>query len=104
MKPWLTLTSLAVLSIASPAAQAFDLLEAWQAAQAHDARFAAASYARDAGQEQTVQGRANLLPQVSINAQAGKAFNKEPDRHNSRTQGWGVQVSQPLYEKYFQSQ
>ncbi len=98
MKPWLTLTSLALLSVTSPAAQAFDLLEAWQAAQAHDARFAAASYARDAGQEQTVQGRANLLPQVSINGQAGKAFNKEPDRHNSRTQGWGVQVSQPLFD------
>lgn len=98
MKPLFTLTSIALFSLSSPAVHAFDLIEAWQAAQAHDARFAAASYARDAGQEKTPQGRANLLPQVSISAQAGKDFNQAPERNNSRTQGWGIQVSQPLFD------
>ena len=97
-QPLFTLTSIALLSLATPAAHAFDLIEAWQAAQSHDAGYAAAAYARDAGQEQSVQGRAGLLPQVSVNAQTSKDFHREPLRQNSRTQGWGVQVSQPLFD------
>lgn len=97
-RPLLLLSSMAFLGLASPTVPAFDLIEAWQAAQSHDARFAAASYAQAAGQEQVTQGRANLLPQVSINAQANKEFNQAPERLNSRTQGWGVQVSQPLFD------
>ena len=53
---------------ATPAIAAVDLLQAWDAARAHDPEFAAASAQRDAGQARARQGRALLLPQVVATA------------------------------------
>ncbi|XLM20400.1 TolC family protein, partial [Chromobacterium piscinae] len=56
---------------ASLPAQAFDLVGAWQAARDYNADFAVARAQRDAGQEKAVQGRSQLLPQVSATGTYG---------------------------------
>ena len=57
----------AVLGVA-PLVQAADLLEIYRAAQLQDAVFASARAAHQAGLEKLPQGRAQLLPSVSLTA------------------------------------
>lgn len=76
---------------------AFDLTQAWQAAKAYSADYAAAQYGRDAEAEQKHQARAALLPQISANAQ----YQKQPASLSSNTQsrGWNIQANQVLFDK-----
>lgn len=80
-------------------AAATDLLEVYQRALANDADFRAAQAELQAGQERVVQGRAGLLPEVSL--AAGTARNvADPsglpsDTYNSHS--WRVQLTQPLF-------
>ena len=92
------------LSISQPALST-DLLSAYQDALAYDAQYTAARANRNAGIEKLPQARAGLLPtlQVSANSQMNnqdsllRVDNTQPlnARHNSN--GWNVQLSQPLF-------
>ncbi len=86
----------------SSGAVAADLLEVYRDALANDAKFAAARAQFEAGQERVVQGRSGLLPQIGLSANTTwndaeiEASTLSVDRsYNSN--GYGVQLSQPLY-------
>ncbi len=96
---------LAILVGVSGWAQAADLLETFRAAQANDPVFAAARAARQAGQEKLPQGRALLMPNISLNANstlndtntqysAATIMPGGSNRYNSH--GYGVSLTQPL--------
>lgn len=79
-------------------AQAADLVGIYRQAQASDARFAAASAQREAGQEKRVQARAGLLPSLS----AGASTQWNSGRNNAvdlgyNSNGWTLQLTQPLF-------
>ncbi|WP_215780767.1 TolC family outer membrane protein [Paludibacterium sp. B53371] len=84
-------------------AQAFDLLQAWQAARQYDSGYAAAGANWRAGQAQGDQGRALLLPQLSLSGNysqnkpihAATAGGSEP---GGVTHGYGVNLTQPLFD------
>ncbi|MDP1941304.1 MAG: TolC family outer membrane protein [Gallionella sp.] len=99
---------LATLLGASSWAQAADLLETLRAAQANDPVFAAARATMQAGQEKLPQGRALLLPSISLNAnstfndqttqyQGTAPFPSGNNRYNSH--GYGVNLTQPLFRQ-----
>ncbi|MDR1274799.1 MAG: TolC family protein, partial [Candidatus Accumulibacter sp.] len=80
-------------------------MSAYRDAQLHDAPYAAARAARDAGLEQLPQGRAGLLPNVSLNASV--ASNRQESQlrypgaqmlssHYSST-SWAIQLTQPVF-------
>lgn len=50
----------------SPACHAFDLQQAWRAAKAHSADYAAARHNRDAEAEQKQRAKSALLPQINL--------------------------------------
>jgi len=89
--------------------QAADLLETFRAAQANDPVFAAARATMQAGQEKLPQGRALLMPSISLNANS--TFNdstvqyRQPvalpgggnQRYNSH--GYSVNLTQPLFRQ-----
>lgn len=91
------LLAFALFVLAAPVAQAFDLIDAWQAALRYSADYAAAQYGRDAEQEQEAQTRAGLLPQIA----ASSSYARQPPSlsANTRSYGWNIQLSQPLYDK-----
>lgn len=60
--------SILLLALISSQAQAFDLLEAWQAARTHDPLFASARAGAEAGRSKSLQARALKSPQVTLNA------------------------------------
>lgn len=97
MKLTLRLLTPAFFLLAAPAAHAFDLFDAWQAALRYSADYAAAQYGRDAEQEQEAQTRAGLLPQIAASA----SYTRQPPSlsANTRSHGWNIQLSQPLYDK-----
>jgi outer membrane protein len=87
------------LSVAfSPVALGGNLSDAYRAAAAHDATYAAAQSAYRAAQERIPQARAGLLPNIGLNANTryndveGSLFS---DEFNSNS--WGIQASQPIY-------
>jgi outer membrane protein len=87
------------LSVAfSPIAFGGNLSDAYRAAAAHDATYAAAQSAYRAAQERIPQARAGLLPNIGLNANTryndveGSLFS---DEFNSNS--WGVQAVQPIY-------
>ncbi|MDX5364032.1 MAG: TolC family outer membrane protein [Pseudazoarcus pumilus] len=81
------------------AASAADLLGIYQRALANDARFAAARAELLAGQERVVQGRAGLLPDVALTANAARNVvdpaGGPSDSFSSNS--WRVQLTQPLF-------
>ena len=91
---------------AAQAASASDLLQVYRDARGFDAQYAAARHALEAGREKLPQGRALVLPSVSL---AGNATNTRIDStpHNSaisvpfvrdaRAYGYTLSFSQPLY-------
>ncbi|WP_028454751.1 TolC family outer membrane protein [Chitinilyticum litopenaei] len=93
----------------APQLLAIDLLQSWQAAQQYDATMAAAGKARIAGQEKAVQGRALLLPQVQLQANAqqlrqesdpGMPTPGNPDGSQSgKSYGYSLALTQPIYRK-----
>lgn len=66
-KNYVTLSGLLLLLTAGQA-QAFDLLEAWQAARTHDPLFAAARAEAEAGRTKSLQAKALKSAQVTLNA------------------------------------
>ena len=87
------------LSVAfSPVALGGNLSDAYRAAVAHDAIYAAAQSAYLAAQERVPQARAGLLPNIGLNANTryndveGSLFS---DEFNSNS--WGVTANQPIY-------
>lgn len=98
----------ALLSAAGPA-QAIDLMESFESALAYDAQFAADASAAEAGREYAVQGRAALLPRVSVSGQYYRVGSKVTvdlppeiadlvnDDSSGDVYGYGIQLSQPLY-------
>ncbi|TCP11864.1 outer membrane protein [Crenobacter luteus] len=93
-----TLFALAALTL-TQGAGAFDLVDAWRAARDYDASFSARRHERDAGQEKAVQGRAQLLPRVSLSANYQHNRPIEPSGLSSyNSHGWGVELSQPLFD------
>lgn len=92
------LLSLCVLLASVAPAHAFDLQDAWDAALQHDAAHSAAHYQRLAAQEQAVQARAPLLPQVSLGANYQRSFPIKPDGPNSDSYGYQVQATQTLFD------
>ncbi len=91
---------------AGSAAQAADLLQVYRDAVTHDAQFASARAARDASLERLPQGRAGLLPIVSLSAnttwndqdvsfRGSTTFAGGKRQYNSH--GYTVTLSQPLF-------
>lgn len=89
-------------------AQAADLLDTFRAAQANDPVFAAARAARQAGQEKLPQGRALLMPSISLSAnstfndqslsyQAGSPNSLLNGNYRYNSHSYGVNLTQPLF-------
>ncbi|WP_434632874.1 TolC family outer membrane protein [Chromobacterium sp. CV08] len=97
-----------MLGLSSPG-HAFDLVGAWQAARNYNADFAVSRAQRDAGQEKLVQGRSQLLPQISATGSYNynnplqpkvlldASGNPASDMHYE-THGYSVNVQQPLFD------
>jgi len=84
-------------------AHSADLLEYYRDALSNDAQYAAARASLAAGQEKFPQGRAGLMPQVTLTGSASR-INTEFDNkgvpdssRNYRTFGYNVQLTQPLF-------
>lgn len=86
-------------------AQALDLMEALNAAQAYDSQFMSARAAREAAAEKLPQGRSGLLPSAALSSNYSKiqgdgsftiptSFQKHLD-YNSK--GYQLQLKQPLF-------
>jgi outer membrane protein len=84
--------SLLLLTLSASEVQAFDLLEAWQAARTQDPLFASARAAAEAGRTKTAQATALKGPQVTLNAgMAGvSSDNKITDAQFSNAQFGGA--------------
>jgi outer membrane protein len=94
--------SLALALALAPAAHAENLSAVFQDAQAYDAQYAAARAAWQAGQEKAVQGRAGLLPNVSV---SGNVNHNELDSSlgsgtaEYNPNGYAINAVQPLFRK-----
>lgn len=98
------LASLLATSLFALNAQADDLMQVYRSAQENDPTFAAARAALDAGREKMPQGRAGLLPSLTLSGNTvwnendlstrnGPVFAKQ--RYNSN--GYQLTLSQPLF-------
>lgn len=96
MKP--KLLSFLLLAAFGLPASAENLSEAYRAALAHDAGYAAAQAAYRAAQEKTPQARAGLLPSASLNANT-RHNDVDTSLGNSdfNSWGWSVNAAQPIY-------
>ncbi len=97
-------TPLAVLiasALLSLDATALDLMEAYRAAQAYDSQFASARAAREANSEKSVQGRAGLLPSVTVTGTANKVNGESTlnPNINYSANSYQLQLRQPLYNR-----
>ena len=110
-----TIRSICILLLLTPvvlkaAPQAQNLKDIYELALQHDANWAAARYANTAAQEKIEQGKALLLPTVSINSSATRSDtsiqytgntvyrnNNQSEKFN--TLSYGINVNQPLYRK-----
>jgi outer membrane protein len=86
----------------APAAQAANLSDVFRDAQAYDAQYASARAAYEAGQEKSVQGRAGLLPSVSL--QGNASYNRLESSLTSGTTQYSpnslsINATQPLFRK-----
>lgn len=93
---------LALILALAPAAHAENLSTVFQDAQAYDAQYAAARAAWQAGQEKSIQGRAGLLPNVSLggNVQYNKIESSLPGGDSgAASNGATLSATQPLFRK-----
>ncbi len=106
MRPNLIVAALAFVLpqlIAPSLSWGASLSAVYQLARANDAQLAAAREARNAGQEKITQGKAGLLPSVSLAANArhvdpeSSAASASNDAYNSR--GFSLSLVQPIYRK-----
>ncbi|HXV11099.1 MAG TPA: TolC family outer membrane protein [Burkholderiales bacterium] len=95
--------SIAYALALSPVAGAADIVQIYRMAQASDAQYAAARASWAASQERLPQGRAGLLPSVSVSAFT-QSNDREVDfrdgssvRNTFNTNSASVSLSQPLY-------
>ncbi|AUH49638.1 type I secretion system [Chromobacterium sp. ATCC 53434] len=97
-----------MLGLSAPG-HAFDLVGAWQAARNYNADFAVSRAQRDAGQEKLVQGRSQLLPQISATgnytynnplqpSQAVDAYGNVVTNSAYQTHGYNLNLQQPLFD------
>jgi outer membrane protein len=97
--------TLALMLALAPAAHAANLSDTYRDAQAYDAQYAAARAAYQAGQEKSVQGRAGLLPNVSL-----KGYDRYNDVSSTlrdaqfTSSGVAINAVQPLYRRQNQVQ
>jgi len=94
--------SLALALAMAPLAHAENLSAVFQDAQAYDAQYAAARAAYQAGQEKAVQGRAGLLPNVSVggNVRYNDLTSTLPGGDSQYTSnGYSLTAAQPLFRK-----
>jgi outer membrane protein len=101
------LISLALLMCAAPGVGALDLVAAHRAALEHDADFAAAANAAEAGREYAVQSRAALRSRMNLTGQAGKLDTQARTSgdlssllstdSDGKVYGYGLSISRPLY-------
>lgn len=95
--------AMCIAGLFSSVAAAADLMQVYQDALANDARFSAARAQLEAGQERVVQGRAGLLPQLGLAANTTwndaelKPRNAPPSDASYNSNGYGVQLTQPLF-------
>jgi outer membrane protein len=92
-------------ALSSSSAWASDLMQSYQDALAYDAPYASARAALEAGREKLPQGRAGLLPSVSLSA--GSVWNHQDMSTRAQTPAdytlrynsnfYSVQLSQPLF-------
>jgi outer membrane protein len=94
------------LASAPLAAAAQNLNQVYLDARLYDAQYAAAKYALQAGQEKLPQGRALLLPTLSLNASVVQTYldsnfdgptSQPAGRRDYRTDGYTFTLTQPLY-------
>src|SRR5690554_4105425 len=80
-------------------ASGMDLLDIYHRAFEHDADFAAARAEHLAGQEAVVQGRAGLLPEIVLGADArrNRTDPRGQPRDNYDSTAWSVQLVQPVF-------
>lgn len=79
--------------------KAFDLVDAWRATQDHDAEYRAAINQKNAGKQKASQGRAQLMPQISANANWSSNETVKPKGSRQyETHGWRVMATQPLFD------
>jgi outer membrane protein len=84
----------------APAAQAANLSAVFRDAQVHDAQYAAAKAALQAGQEKAVQGRAGLLPQVNLGGNVRyNDVNSTLRDTTFNSNEVSVTAAQPIYRK-----
>ncbi|KAF0814569.1 Outer membrane protein TolC [Andreprevotia sp. IGB-42] len=95
------------LALIAPGVLAADLMQSWQAAQKYDATIASARNTLLAGREKVVQGRALLLPKVTVDGsyagvkseyEPGNAsvFNAASDKSGTQY-GGSIAATQPVY-------
>ena len=101
----ITMSVLLALSLQTQS-QAADLLDIYHAAQSQDAVFGAARAAREAGQEKLSQGRALLMPSVTLTADKTRydttveaASLPAPVDNKYTSHGYGVSLVQPLFRE-----
>lgn len=100
--------AVAVLATLAHPCHAEDLLEIYRQSLANDARWAAAQHEQMAGAEKLTQGRAGLLPTLSLSG-AKTWYDSEITYHGSTpfvggvreydSREYGANLSQPLYRK-----
>ncbi|WDZ96624.1 TolC family outer membrane protein [Herbaspirillum sp. WKF16] len=79
-------------ALATPAAGAADLLQVYQLALANDPVYTSARYALAAGREKDTQGRAGLLPAISV----GGSYTRSDQNFDSTNNSYALQLTQPL--------
>ena len=79
--------------------QSLTLMNAYEMAQGHDAKIAAARAERDAGREKLPQGRALLMPSVTLDGSYYQNSRQITATDDYNSTGYGVSLSQPLYRR-----
>ncbi|MEW6689963.1 MAG: TolC family outer membrane protein [Pseudomonadota bacterium] len=96
----------AVLLLLASSANAQDLLQVYRDAKGYDAQYAAARHALQAGLEKLPQGRALVLPTLSLSANSTNTrIDSEPHNasissrtlRDARSYGYSLSFSQPIY-------
>jgi outer membrane protein len=118
------LLGVGLVALAQPALGQVDLLAAWDAAERKDYSYAAARAELQAGQARGRQGRALLLPTVTVSGSVGYANGQQSmsgaqftapgfgtvdgaefrtDIHDGTATGWRITAQQPIYNEELQA-
>ena len=98
----------AVLSLVALSASAEDLAQVYRDAKGYDAQYGSARYSLAAGLEKLPQGRALVLPTLSLSASAARTDFENASRNpeitpsfdrDFRARGYTLSLSQPIYRK-----